>query len=805
MNGLILYLKSFTFLDVIPEELSDPYILPRSSSLLLQSYLLIDKESLFKDENDLFTIMKYLEEVTKQQQILNINKIMKELVIEDGIFDFPADTRPGYNTSSLLFHMLIVSALAVTIYMYRNQNGINNDELQTLRLVSLFHDIGKMKEWHKHETVSSDLLKELLGKSCENEALDIVNRAAEIIISRKTEDELYKIFKQADRLASSLDRLSRLLLDDRLRPKGLKNIHNISSKLDEWEFWDGFTCEEIKEFTEEFCKNVSKIRADNPVFEYGDDDIKSNEVIICRLDFKGIQAFIHSKNLRVMNGASRTVDVVTNVLIPFYLIYKRLPAECILYFGGGNITLILPSYLNENRDSLIEECIKYFERFNIKFTYGTSFLYQNFVETNHEIDKALVVRKLLMHDMNYPIFHNLAMLCESCEREPVDILNKGDVQTKYMCRACREKFRVGNDYHFKKRIEALLPTLDPQLFSQLLENIMEYIAGHTLDEIKNGIEEYKNIAMLKIDGNILGQLMASSISLTDAYERSVRIDFSLKRSFHKFLIKLNEKGLDEYVKRIIMGTMYMGGDDALLLVPAVIALPLSLFMINEYHLNMGHMSTLSIGIAVGKPKHPLQLLKGSSEYLLDSITKKNVRQYAICVHQQENKDDFHGALAFWASDGIALSEDRLSYLITIAREEGLTSQPYAIIVDKHKSSIYRILKIIDAAIGNNGNISVEEYVDILLEKLDKSMVGLNEDVNKKLKELKRYSLTTMHTNINSRSDIKLRIIFTRKEGKDASSIYSLLLENLLINSQEDKRYIFGIYDLDQMLKVMGVE
>lgn len=61
--------------------------------------------------------------------------------IKEDIFEFPADTRPGYNTS-LLLYMLTVSAIAVAIY--QSKYGLNNHDLQVLRLVSLLHDIGKM-------------------------------------------------------------------------------------------------------------------------------------------------------------------------------------------------------------------------------------------------------------------------------------------------------------------------------------------------------------------------------------------------------------------------------------------------------------------------------------------------------------------------------------------------------------------------------------------------------------------------------------------------------------------------------------
>ncbi len=52
-------------------------------------------------------------------------------------------------------------------------------------------------------------------------------------------------------------------------------------------------------------------------------------------------------------------------------------------------------------------------------------------------------------------------------------------------------------------------------------------------------------------------------------------------------LELIKKELHEYAKRIIMDLQYIGGDDGLIITPAIISIPFDLHMINEYHLNMG--------------------------------------------------------------------------------------------------------------------------------------------------------------------------------------------------------------------------
>lgn len=823
INGLIFYIKSFTVTDIIPEELGlDTKTLPASSTSLLRSYLMFDT-SYFN--YDLTELVSNIEGIVKHvmNPLKEINAIINKLIWNLGILEFPADTRPGSNTSSLIIHMLTVSAIASAIYQYRNQWIMpeREDKLQMLRLVSLFHDVGKMKDWHKHESISSELLQEILNEHCEREASEIVKKASSIIV-RHEEDELYKIFKRADRLASSLDRL--LLLGPKLMPQGWASMermainkgYNINNAINDWKFWEAFTCDDIVTFTKEFCQNASRIDKDNPIFVLSDHDEKTNEIKICRLDFKGIQSFIYSNNLRVMNGASRIVDIVTNVLIPFYLVKNGLLAESILYYGGGNLTLLVPAHILDDNtsNSPIQRCVDYFSTFNINLNYGTSFLYQNFTLINHNIDKDLASKKLFsLHDES--IYHNLAKLCESCNNRPVDILTKArSEQEKNMCNQCRKKFTIGNDYHFDQKIRTLLKGLETDTINRLKDYIMEYIGGHSIDEIKEGsLEEYKNIACIKIDGNILGQLMASSISITDAYERSIRIDASLKEAFHNFLSRLKRDELSEYLRRVIMGIMYMGGDDAMILVPSTIALPLSLYMINEYYLNMGAKSTLSIGIAVGKPKHPVQLLKESSEYLLDEICKEEVRRYASNVHMNANDIDFRGAIAFWSANGSSMNPNILDSIMTTIRDEALSMQPYIISNKDHESSIYKLLAILDYAInGKESRDSTEEYIDLLFKILNDRTLSLSGDALTKLKELRRDVLSTLHVSISGCSDLILRIIFSKREaesraftGDIRANIHKLLLTTLLRFDAKTQKNAFTLYDLYEMLKVMGVE
>lgn len=826
LNSFIFYLKSILIIDPIPNDLEfiKEKILP-SPTIILRGLLIneIDREvnKLIKAIENLLGLEDSLERLINiyynyLSELNKINTISKNLFEELNILDFPADTRVGSNTSSLIIHMLTVSAIAIAIYLERYRNLYGKKDLLVLRFCSLFHDVGKMYNWHTHETESAKLLRELFENSCLDEAKEVIENAANVIERKggKRLTDIHNIFIDADKKASSLDRVQELILElvsedsrDIIEEKVNKwKNSGYSNPFIEWGFWEEFTCEDIKKFTEEFCRNASKIVRDNPALDILNDkgeikdEIINEDIRIVRIDLKSIQSFIHSNEIRVMNGASRLVDLIVFILIPLYVVKCiKLPAESILYFGGGNITLVIPKYMLEQRDELRKNIIdKLCDHFSsiITLQYGSSQFYSRLTSINYEIDRELQKRKLCSN-ITSSIKPNIHKRCKSCSTNEITVIEDHSnvhKKEKDMCEKCRIKFKIGNTWHFARRTKSILE-IDDNDINKILDKILEYISGSKEDEILNNkIDKYKDIAFIKFDGNILGQLMASSISLTDAHERSIRIDYSVKKAFHSFLYKLQNEGLDEYAKRISMGLMYMGGDDGAILMPSVVSIPFALHIINEYYYNMGRKSTLSIGIAVAKPKHPVQLLKEGAEYLLD-ITKEDVRGFAYMVHSSPNPEDynFRGALTFYIADGGKFNKDALESIFNKLREQSLSIQPY--LVGNNNNSINRLLNIILCSEPN------EDPIDILLSYLNINNIKFNDKYLELLKDIRNNCLKNIQVNINGVNDLWLRVIYSVRESNN--KILKKILNNLFIVNN-NKPY-FALYDLYQLLEVMGVE
>jgi HD superfamily phosphodiesterase len=816
LDALIFYLRSILIIDPIPKYIIEKIIGGKakgyiSSPTALLKCLIINEfrshldrniDKIEEFENIIYKINgKEKIKTVYIKQLSKLDDLASKLLEDPSILDFPADTRPGSNTSSLILHMLTVSAIAISIYMYRNAN-VRDEDIQILRLVALFHDIGKIKDWYYHKSESAKFLSEIFKDKTEGEAKEIIEKAV-TLIKEKEDDELYKIFKSADKIASASDRMpfivSQVLKDSQLLDDRLKE--DIYKRFDDWEFWKQFTLDQKKELTEEFCKNVSNIEKIIELLEQTNElsnEIFNNEIYIARLDFKGIQSFIKSNNLKVMNGASRLVDLAIFTILPFILCYRNrigLYPENILYNGGGNITIVIPTNKEKELKDFIDKDAPWPVRGNIR--YAGSYLYKSFIKTNKEIDDMLACDKLKVCEEGKGIDYNLYELCKSCGNSAiVKVSSNYYEEEKEMCKECQKKLREGVSYHFSYKINMLkLVNNDNDDKDKLLKNILEYIAGHKIKEIKSGIQEYKDMALIKFDGNLMGQLMTSSISLTDAFERSIRIDYSIKQAFLSFLNKLIDKGLAEYAKRIIMGLQYIGGDDGLIIVPSTISIPFALHMINEYYLNMGKRSTLSVGIAIAKPKHPIQLLKDGAEYLLDKA-KDNTRQYTYDTYRYVNKEEFKGALAFYVADGGKISKESLKFIFGKLSEEGLTIQPY--LVTTNTNSINRLLNIIS----NDNSDDLKKYIDLLLSYLDNNEIALKKDKREEMKNIRNACLKSIQVNVGYHNDLKLKIVYSIKESHD-NNLIGNIVKNLLFVEQNG--YKFALYDLYMLLKALGVE
>lgn len=811
LNVLIAYLKSLLFPEIHPG-----FLQPSLRAL----YLYFNNYSVFKDLDEdekpygkngirlMEKFLKYAEglrELYSDQALTDLSQILK----------FPADTRPGANTSSLLIHSMASSGVSCSIFLEKARSAgisVNKREhlLAVLRLACLFHDIGKMVDWARHEEKSSEILLEIFRDYVDGEAREIVSEAAKLIkgegLTGGEELFLRDLLKEGDVRSSAVDRVAKIFrsvmegsqpfkkLEEKLEEFSRKRGERIEYEraYNDWRFWDHVGKDLVRELTEEFCRRAStisnetfeKIKDTKPGKLYPDSDF-------VRIDCRKIQSYIRVNDIWAMNGASREVDFILYVGVPVYIVEKLgIPLESILYFGGGNLTLVLP----KSSVDLIDGLCNHFNDVFFKGTpssliYGRSAFYDTFFSINSEIDWDLARKKHSLNTEGFPVDPNIYARCEICGISYAEAEKKG----KLVCKNCSRKLDLGENNHFRVRADAL--KLD---WEKMKEYVIEYIAGHSEEGVKPE-EKQLNYALVKFDGNLVGQLMSSSISITDACERSFRIDSSVKIAIRTFLESLKSLNEDDF-KRFALGLMYVGGDDGVILMPSYLALPFAIHLLNEYYLNMGCKNSLSVGMLATKPKHPLiNSIESAGELL--RTAKDSIRKLAYSeVHGKqvyEPSRRFRGALSFFVADTGWVTSETISEVLEEMYEDGFSrmEKSYILSDSKMDDSILRLAEVVDDSYSNLNGIDVKKLVEIT-KKYFEDTSGL-----KKIRDAIHDVFSS--SNIEKVDKIVYLIYMIKESSSAPDNEKRELMRRFLRNLVVDNRERILLQDLYLLVKLIG--
>lgn len=829
LNLLTIYIKSSLYMDQISEIVIAPI------SGLYEHYIVEHKKELkCVESKSLYTkegLTNYVCMLVEKK-----GKLIKkpEMEIMDMIIKMPADTRIGLNTSSLIIHLLTTSGISSAIYISKSKE-VSAKELAILRLLSMFHDIGKVIEWEAHEKRSASILRDIFNSEIieeGSEAWEVVEYVTKILKEEIKGGIYYEIFREADKIASGVDRVKELIpialsedKKDKLEKKiidylakfGIQTKGNLEDDykliFDDWKFWNEFlSIEERIELTEDFCKNISTLSPNSKVYETMIlKRVKLEEVLVVRFDFASIQRYIRSNDLRSLMGGSRIVDIIIYASIPDLLINLGIPYECILIFGGGNLTAFIPL----NKINEVKEKLSHLNIPGVKINIGTSPLYDSYIAINRVIEKDILKMKVLS---NIKPERNITLdIYKKCEFCGEDIAEESKHEES-LCKKCQYKYEIATYEYFKYRISSFFDWKKPEGDKYLpligKADILFFIGGHSIEEAAkiHPIEEYKNLAIVRFDGNIIGQFMASAISITDIFERSVRVDRAVKDAINKFYIMLKGNS-EEDALRFILGTLYIGGDDGVLIVPSWLSIPLSLYLLNHYYYLLGGKSTLSISIVGAKPKHPLIPLYECAGHLLDKYAKdKGGRKlcYEICHSKSldQVQSNFRGAIAFYTIDTGRLSPEYIDEILeTLSERDKLSRQykySYTLSNINEKNSIFRLLSL--ALPKSLENIDFPEInLDALNEDFIRKMIKLHkvESFIETLKDRKNVINDIISINIGGESDFYLKVAYvTSKYSSELGINAQTILKNLLEISETGFQS-FNLADLIILIKLLG--
>jgi len=614
--------------------------------LLLGDRVIIGEDELNKVIKDPFEFSRAIagKDFKKLLNGLRVSRLLDREVGElvyDFWIAFPADTRPGYNTSSLIAHLLLTSAI-----VWAFNQGIDVCSESTIRLAALLHDIGKAVNPEHHVTESLRIAEYLLSDILAREELEEVENLI------KEHHRSGSVLKKADEIASEADRL-----DDLVR-KVLDSKISVIEKLlnkrrDQWEFWKALydeikelrergivsTEDPVKELSELFLKEVSK--SGLKIVEAPKEMPELSKLKIILIDIASIQEFVYrAQELKTIAAASNIVDLITqaHLLIYFRSNGVRIPPEALMYSGGGNILMIVP-------DEISQKIVQYIREYEAEMVKLSTPLAIKYSIADFSTDYAHLIKilgeRIALSKMSVSLYENLNQIVNYDKRMELCNLCYNDIAVEYVetpegkvpvCKLCKKLYELGIKEHFNSKWVAEI-SLSGDSFSAMeafskdwksvSKWVMEIISGHDPEELTRPVK-LRDYSVIKFDGNSMGSFMLEAISFTDAIERSFRIDVAIKKAYIKALeifynsikeVAGKERARRE-VARIFLGTIYVGGDDGLLVVPAWISIPLAQLIAEEFARELGLSRGLTVAVSGGHARMNIWSLIDSSSGLM---------------------------------------------------------------------------------------------------------------------------------------------------------------------------------------------
>jgi len=775
---------------------------------------------------DLYTYaensIKVFEDFCKEEErkkIFVFNAELNKAIRESWLF-LPSDTRPGLNISSLIPHLLLTSAITWCKTFKKDR-----EESALLRLVALLHDIGTPFNYKEHYKVSRQIAEYIM------EQLPIQDNHRDRILEWVEKHHLENIpqldvLTEADRFASAIDRLGEVV-DELLKNEvnniaaqlGLNSEHAYRKGEESWEFWRkvGEDVERFKVLCESFINKLREL-PDIKLRSVVEKEEKVEQgVSLCCIDIGGIQDFImQTRELRCVAASSLLVDYATVAYIPLLLqleLERRepkvwLPFESFLYNLGGVVLFVAPTkladHLEQNWDAIRRRFEGYFDLY-----FAHTPLSKSYYKTYGRLYSEMALKKITSQPLKESARRLLQRsgtreLCQKCYSEPA--VKQTEFGEK-LCELCSKLYELGSEMHFGKRWQSEFTVGDSKIKPEECFNttwgrydIMYFIAGHSKEEIDKR-ERKRNIALIKVDGNLMGVFFAKSVSIADAVERSARVDLALKEAFGGATSRILKavSGVDgvaakQTITALKLGLLYMGGDDALIICPSWVALPLAVDIARAFNEKMGGECSLSVGLVAAPPEHDIWALIDASSQLLDEAKK---------VGRVKSTG---GAICFDVVEGGILSGATAKGRYEDLKKLGLTAQPLTILKDQQTKwiSIDEVLE----PLGVGGELT-NAYTQAF--KASRLSGENSEEIKKKLKQIREAVRNPIKISggFGKSSKVKVSLIFTQRmrvkgSSEEEKESYRTLLKlfNAWFNAK-DCGAGFPSSDVDRAIKILG--
>ncbi|MCG2727434.1 MAG: HD domain-containing protein [Candidatus Methanoperedenaceae archaeon] len=572
-------------------------------------------------------------------------------------------------------------------------NYTDRDFKALIRIGSLFHDIGKPRSFtsqkkgvpfHFHTSQTEEILGHILEKAqpdivLKYELKKILPKMAAKHHSRDRETVLEKIIGTADMIASGADRIYDVECTfdgSRVNVRSLDRIfpHEINFDAGDMQCLDGQPMEIIG-YKGTAQRNVKPKSSDDTLMLFKDSIVSggtihytgseahiSGAIGLLALDIMQIQEYINEADkLPMLRGGSAIVE--DSLERAFQIISKEVCPEAVLFKGGGNLLAFVPSD-NEIQQELkkeINDGIRKISYGGLNAAVAVSVFQLKELTKFHDVLGKIQdeIDKEKNSASTNQIIHPSKRddVCPLCfKRKAIGVFNN-----ESMCKVCAEKIYRGRAQKYT----------NPYLDNDLLRKY-DLIAPSQLQEIGD------SIAVVAIDGNMMGRIFMQTLTPAEYNYKSETFDANFKKEINdtirKFIEDKDTRHLMENMGFAGIDPIYVGGDDILLIINGKGAIKFCELLIrNIYHRFLFSKKffngksyenptvTISCGIAIADAKFPIYFLLETARKM-EKIAKKEFRKRT----KTDNLNLIQlpaGTMAFTAVSGAMPSEDNICFIL----------------------------------------------------------------------------------------------------------------------------------------------
>ena len=393
-----------------------------------------------------------------------------------------------------------------------------------------------------------------------------------------------------------------------------------------------FNCkddDEVKDFLRDIYLSLPKGNKNSENLGWAS-DIKVD--VVKGSIYKIKKYFLENNNLKDIRGGSILIDYLNNDVVIEILSENGFSEENIVYCGGGNIFIVVPSGEGKKVCKLLEEAFG-----NIALTAMNAFesitisLYEfafDFKHISGALSEKLEERKKLKlykvnpdndlegikikeKSINFSDYKeadelkNSGVVCKLCDIRDAKYLIEENEGLVAVCPSCLRKHLAGKA---------------KSIFN---DEFKEYthieLKNNNITSIDDIDKDSNNIAVIYGDGNNMGKIVMEIQNVFEMMYFSRKTDKITKRSVYQ---AINETMGEDAKFEVIA----LGGDDIFIIVPAKDAFKIATKIIDKFDKGFDNEITMSIGIVISKSNTPIASLFAIAQQKLKSakaIIKKS--------------------------------------------------------------------------------------------------------------------------------------------------------------------------------------